>query len=364
MNSHVFSIEKRKREDGQGNNNDIKTMALFGTFLSWRGYYKSPCEELADQLDRKGWKVIRISDRLNKAARLTDMICTAWKMRNAYDVAAIEVYSGPAFVWAEAVSLVLKYLKKPYVLTLHGGNLPAFSRKWPVRVRRMLTSAHQVTTPSRYLLEQMKRFRDDLILIPNPIHIGAYGARLRKKAAPKLVWLRNFRYIYNPLLAPRVVDCLVKRNINADLTMIGPDSGDGTLEKTKKLARQLHLMNRIQFPGGIEKEEVPAGLQPHDIFINTTFVDNTPISVMEAMACGLCVVSTNVGGIPYLLEHEKDGLLVPPDDPEAMAAAVQRILEEPGLSKRLSRNARLKAERFSWDRILPMWEDLLNSVIC
>jgi glycosyltransferase involved in cell wall biosynthesis len=77
------------------------------------------------------------------------------------------------------------------------------------------------------------------------------------------------------------------------------------------------------------------------------------------MACGLCVVSTNVGGIPYLLEHEHDALLVPPDDAEAMAAAVTRLLTEPGLAERLSHNARQKAEQFDWSVILPQLENIL-----
>jgi glycosyltransferase involved in cell wall biosynthesis len=100
-----------------------------------------------------------------------------------------------------------------------------------------------------------------------------------------------------------------------------------------------------------------------DIFLNTTNVDNTPISVLEAMACGLCVVSTNVGGIPYLLEHEHDALLVPPDDPAAVATAVRRLLTEPDLAEQLSRNARQKAEKFDWSIILPQWEALLISVL-
>jgi glycosyltransferase involved in cell wall biosynthesis len=99
-----------------------------------------------------------------------------------------------------------------------------------------------------------------------------------------------------------------------------------------------------------------------DIFLNTTHVDNTPVSVLEAMACGLCVVSTNVGGIPYLLEDEYDDLLVTSDDPVAMTTAVRRLLIEPGLAPRLSRNARQKAEQFDWSNILPQWEALLTSV--
>jgi glycosyltransferase involved in cell wall biosynthesis len=81
------------------------------------------------------------------------------------------------------------------------------------------------------------------------------------------------------------------------------------------------------------------------------------------MACGLCVVSTNVGGIPYLLEHEQDTLLVPSDDPAAMATAVRRLLTEPDLAERLSRNARQKAEQFDWSIVLPQWEALLISVM-
>jgi Glycosyltransferase len=94
--------------------------------------------------------------------------------------------------------------------------------------------------------------------------------------------------------------------------------------------------------------------------LNTSRVDNTPVSVLEAMACGLCVVSTNVGGISYLLEDGHDALLVPSNDPSAMAAAVHRILVEPSLAKHLSYNARKKSEQFDWSNILPQWEALLG----
>ena len=68
------------------------------------------------------------------------------------------------------------------------------------------------------------------------------------------------------------------------------------------------------------------------------------------------------GGIPYLLEDGHNALLVPPGDPEAMAAAVRRALTEPGLAGRLSRNARTAARAWDWDLILPRWEELLQKV--
>jgi glycosyltransferase involved in cell wall biosynthesis len=114
---------------------------------------------------------------------------------------------------------------------------------------------------------------------------------------------------------------------------------------------------------GIPKRRVPELLERADIFINTTNIDNTPVSVLEAMACGLCVVSTEVGGIPYLLDHALDALLVLPHAPDAMADAVKRILTEPGLAGRLSGNARCKTEQFDWSVILPQWEALFQEVL-
>ena len=130
----------------------------------------------------------------------------------------------------------------------------------------------------------------------------------------------------------------------------------------RAVAIKLGVSERIEAPGGVPKAEVPERLSAGDIFLNTTNVDNTPISVLEAMASGLCVVSTNVGGMPYLVKHEQDGLLVPPGDAQAMAEAVRRVLTEPGLAANLSANARKKAELFDWPRLMPQWEQMLTTL--
>jgi glycosyltransferase involved in cell wall biosynthesis len=229
-------------------------------------------------------------------------------------------------------------------------------------VKKCLTWATVVTAPSRYLMEQMRPYRADIRLLPNPLNLSSYRFSLREQPQPQLIWLRAFHEIYNPLLALKVVALLTADFPDIRLTIIGPDKRDGSLQRLLQLRVELGLADHVTLLGGVPNAEVPGLMHRGDIFLNTTNVDNTPVSVLEAMACGLCVVSTNVGGIPYLLEHEHDALLVPPDDPAAMATALCRILTEPGLAKQLSRNARRKVEQFDWSVILPQWEALLTFV--
>lgn len=335
---------------------------LVGNFLSSSIGGRGVCEELAARLSASGWPVITTSQRPERLPRLLDMVGTTWQRRRQYAVVQVDVYSGLAHCWAEVVCWVLQRARKPYVLTLHGGNLPAFARQRPRRVRRLLCSAAVVTTPSRYLLEQMRPYREDLRLLPNPIDVKSYRFRLRKHPRPRLIWLRSFHTIYNPSLAPKVVALLAEEFPDLQLTMVGPDKGDGSLGVTQEMAERLGISGRITLTGGVTKAEVADWMNQGDVFLNTTNVDNAPVSVLEAMACGLCVVSTNVGGIPYLVEHNREALLVPPDDPEAMAAAVRQILTNPGLAERLSRQAREKAAQFDWSVILPQWEALLSAV--
>jgi len=209
----------------------------------------------------------------------------------------------------------------------------------------------------------MAPFRGDIVLLSNALDLSNYYPRPSDQlVGPRLVWLRAFHRIYNPMLAAQIVEHLQEDWPDVHLTMVGPDKGDGAFPEFQRFVNQRQLEQHMTYVGGVPKANVPSWLKRGDIFINTTNIDNTPVSVIEAMASGLCIVSTNVGGLPYLLTHEHDALLVPPSDPDAMATAVGRILTEPDLAERLSRNARKKAEQFDWSVILPQWEQLLTDV--
>lgn len=340
-----------------------KSLLMIGNFFPTPKGSRTVGEDLATKLQQSHWSVAVTSHYRGKAARLIDMMRTVWLKRNSFAVAQVDVYSGPAFIWSELTCELLCRIGKPYLLTLHGGNLPAFARRWPRRVRRLLRSAYAVTTPSRYLLEAMRHFRSDLCLLPNAVDLEAYAFKSRESVQPSLIWLRAFHDIYNPSLGPKTLACLAREVPDIHLTMIGPDTKDGSLQSTMRVASDLNILGRLEVLGPVPKATVPNRLAEADIFLNTASIDNAPVSAVEAMACGLCIVSTNVGGIPYLLEDGQDALLVPPNNPEAMASAVRRVLRDPGLAKRLSRNARRKAERFDWSNILPQWEELLLKAV-
>ncbi len=331
-------------------------LLFIGNFLSNSGASRGVCEDLVERLRGAGWEVHAASAKHAKAPRMLEMASAVWRGRRREGVVHVDVFSGEAFLWAAAIVGLLRSLGKPHVLTLRGGSLPEFAARWPGAVRRVLAGAHTVTVPSEFLRREMEPYRSDLFLLPNPLSIAAYPFRQRDRTHPRLVWLRAFHETYNPSLGPRVLALVSQTHPDVELTMIGPDRGDGSLARARAEARELGVEDRVRFVDQVPKAAVGEHLSRADVFLNTTNVDNAPVSVLEALACGLCVVSTDVGGIPDYVRNGEEALLVPPDDAEAMAAAVRRVLSEPGLAQRLSAGGRARAEKADWSVVLPQWE--------
>ena len=139
--------------------------------------------------------------------------------------------------------------------------------------------------------------------------------------------------------------------------MVGPFSDD-SYQETFDLIKEYHLEDSVEFTNVLLKEEWHKKSIDYDIFINTTNFDNTPISVLEAMALGLPIVSTNVGGIPFLINHEIDGLLVEKNNEQQMYKAIVSIIND--VNSSLAANARKKVEKFDWEFVKNKWLKILN----
>ncbi len=340
----------------------IPRVLLIANFLSEAGGSRSVLEDLVERLRGRAPEIVLASHYRWGLLRGLHMAATAIVRRLHYDVAMLDLYSGRAFLWGETMGRLLKVLGCPFVLTLRGGLLPDFAKRHPRRVSACLSRADIVAAPSGFLLENMRPFTPNIVLLPNPLDLDRYAFTLRRSPKPKLVWLRSFHEVYDPCLAVHVLSTLVKDFPDVTLTMVGADKGDGSWQRVDRLAIKCGVRDRLTMPGKVAKKDVPNWLNQSDIFLNTTTADNAPVSVLEAMACGLCVVTTNAGGLPFLVEDQVDALLVPPHDPVAMVRAVRRLLSEPALAEALSAAGRRKAEQYAWSAQMQHWETILRSV--
>jgi glycosyltransferase involved in cell wall biosynthesis len=321
------------------------------------------CQALivANLLAEDGYRVVTASSRINRYARLLDLIGTLVRHRHAIDIVCLEVYGGPSFVVEDLASRTANVLGKPLVMTLHGGALPAFMAQFPRWTQAVLRRATRLVAPSEFLRRAVAEHGFDARVIPNVIDLQHYPYRHRARVAPRLFWMRAFHPIYNPELAIRVLSRVKHHIPDASLVMAGQSKGAEA--DVEQLARDMGLADAVQFPGFLDHDGKRREGNAADIFINTNRIDNMPVAVLEAGAMGLPVVATAVGGVPDLLVDGRDGVLVPDDDDAAMADAILRLLQDPELAGRLSRNGRLLAERSAWQSVRVQWQCLFREML-
>lgn len=334
-----------------------KRLLYIGNKLQKHNKSPTAIDVLSSWLRDEGYRVISKSNRKNQVFRMIEMIFSTIWFRNEVDLVLIDTYSSRNFYYAVIIGKICSILKLPYIPILHGGDLPQRLQKNKKLSKDFFQNAKTNVAPSLYLMDIFKFHGiENLNYIPNSIKIEDYPFKQRKYIECKLLWVRSFAEIYNPLLALKVVEFLEKEGIPVELVMVGPEK-DGSLARCRKIAADLNLP--IKFTGKMKKEDWISLSKDYDIFINTTNVDNSPVSVMEAIALGMPVVSTNVGGIPYLLERKKEGLLVPSNDGQAFALAIIDLLSNPNLVLSLTKNAKYKIETMDWQKIKLQWDKVL-----
>ena len=333
-------------------------LLYLGNQLSKHGFNKTTIETLGLQLEQVGFTVFYASNKKSFPLRLLDMMWSVINYRKQVSYLLIDTYSTKAFWYAFLCSQLARFFNIKYIPILHGGDLPNRLKKNPMLCRVLFSNAYKNVAPSGYLKQAFEKegFKN-VIYIPNTIEIEKYEFKLRTELTPNLLWVRAFASIYNPKMAVKVLQQLQEQYPSATLTMVGPDK-DGSLQTTKDFAKSLGIT--VNFSGQLTKEEWWELASKHDIFINTTHFDNTPVSVMEAMALGLPVISTNVGGIPFLLTNEQNALLVPDNDITAMTNAVLDLLENKPKNNLLITNARTFIEQMDWKLVKQSWVSILK----
>ncbi len=335
----------------------MKKILYIGNNLTKKTNYTSSLELLNICLLKEGYNTYVSSDKLNKFFRVLDMSMSIVKHRKNIDYILIDTFSTSNYYYALITSQLARILKIKYIPILRGGNLPFRLKNNAYFSKLIFKNSYKNIAPSNYLKYEFEKMGYKTEFIPNIIEINKYTFKERKKLKPNLLYVRAFDYIYNPIMAIKVLHNVKQTFPEAKLCMIGPFK-DNSINDVKKEISNLKLTNSVEITGVLTKKEWHKKAEEYDIFINTTNFDNTPVSVMEAMALGLPVVSTNVGGLPYLINNNSDGFLVDKNDVTAMTEKIISLLNNPNLTFKIAVNARKKVEKFDWKYVSKQWNSL------
>jgi glycosyltransferase involved in cell wall biosynthesis len=288
-------------------------------------------------------------------ARLLPYTVVLWNEIGRAQVVHLLANSGWAWHLLAAPALVIARMRSvPVIVNYRGGAADEFLAGAPRLVRRMLAGAALRVTPSGYILRIFAKYGLDARVIPNIVDLSRFGPSPQRTFgdAPHIVVTRNLEKIYDMPTAIRAFARIRLAYPRARLTIAGTGP---ELEPLQALVRQFGLEGGVRFPGRIDNEKIPALYASADCFLNPSTVDNMPISILEAMACGVPVVSTGAGGIPDLVEDGVSALLVPVGDDESMAARVLDILGSKERRDALRQAGLAAASRFSWVEVRSQW---------
>lgn len=276
-----------------------------------------------------------------------------------YDVIHIFSASYLSFLIAPTPAILVgKLYGKKTLLNYHSGEAEDHLRQWPRSTKSMLRRVDKIVVPSEFLVRVFAKFGYEAVAIFNIIDLDKFEFRERKTLRPVFLSNRNLEAHYGVDDLLRAFANIQREIPDAVLTVVGDGSQRNALES---LATALHLANTT-FTGRVEHDEINRQYSASDIYLNASKIDNQPLSILEAFACGLPIVTTNAGGIPDIVTDEITGFLVPVGDSESLAARALHLLTHQEIAPAMIQNARAECTRYGWSVVCPQWLDVYRSV--
>lgn len=287
--------------------------------------------------------------------RLPPYLSALWRAAGQVQLMHIMANSGWSWHLFTAPAVWIGRLRHtPVVINYRGGEAQAFLERAFTWIKPTLKRAGLIVVPSAFLQQVFSRYQIATEIVPNIIDLERFTPAVQRLPpdAPHLVVTRNLEPIYDIPTALRAFALLRQRFAAARLTVAGSGPLRAPLET---LTAELGLTDAVTFTGRLDNEKIATLYQSADLLLNASLADNMPISILEALACGVPVVSTRVGGIPFLVQDGETALLVPTGDPEALAQAAFRVLEDPRLAQALRSAGLALARQYAWPRVRERW---------
>ena len=302
-----------------------------------------------------------------------------------YDVDIIHVHSGGAPTGLLAVLPYTKIKNKPLVLTYHGDInvvLNKFSYKSAVYfydklIDILLSYAKVIISPSEYYIEKsrfLRKYRDKIVVIPNGINIEEFNIPYSKEECRGKLGLSTdeniilFVGFIHPHKGPDVLikamPKIIKEFPNTKSIFVGKEGEKGNLEGLELLLKKLGVEKYVKFAGFVEESLKPFYYMAADVFCLPSMTTHESFGIvnLEAMACGVPIVASKIGGVPDVVKDGENGLLVPPRDSETLADAIIYLLENEDIREKMGKNGREKTKDYSLEKIAEMTERVYERV--
>lgn len=290
------------------------------------------------------------------AFRLLPYVAALWRAAGRSSVMHVMANSGWSWHLFAAPAIVIGRLRSvPVVVNYRGGQAAGFVDRQYRLVGPVLKRADLLVVPSGFLKAVFGERGFSAEIVPNIIDVNRFRPRASDQGTrdvPRILVARNLEPLYDVASALRAFSLIVRRYPHAELVIAGSGPERSSLEA---LARSLAIAEQVRFTGRVDNDRMTELYQQADILLNTSLVDNMPISLLEAMASGVPIVSTDVGGIPHMVEDGVTGILVAPRNPEATANALLRLLDDPVRMRRLREKALDAVQAYHWDNVRVQW---------
>ena len=264
-----------------------------------------------------------------------------------YDVMHIHCCSGWGFLPAVVGITVGRRLSKRLVVTYHGGGGEEFFAKHHRLVRHFLTRTDENIVLSGFLGRVFEKHDIPFEIIPNIIELDRDAYRKRTELQPRFICVRAHEELYNIPCILRAFRLVLGRYPEASLLLVG---GGSLHEQLKHMADDMNLRN-VTFTGRVDNSEIYSYLDKADIILSAPKVDNMPVSLLEAMNAGLLVISSRVGGVPYMISDFATGLLFESDNAEELADKMILAVYDQEMTVQIAWQGHQVVKKYLWENI-------------
>ena len=275
------------------------------------------------------------------------LLCRLRKVAKDYDVLHIHCCSGWGFLPAVVGVIVGRKLGKRVVLTYHGGGGERFFARHTSLVRHYLLRTDANIVLSGFLGEVFDKHRLPYTIIPHILEFDDSHYHERKEIKPHFICTRAHEPLYNIPCLLRAFQKVLAELPEASLTLVGDGSQHDALIA---MSDDMGLKN-VTFTGRVDNSDIYKYLDEADILLSSPTIDNMPVSLLEAMNAGLLVISSNVGGVPYMVEDSKTGFLFTNDDSECLARIMIQAVNQSAMSLSIIASAKHAVNAYRWENI-------------